>query len=616
MPHTLNLEVVENGRTAFTARVEGPVELGRQRSGEPEPYVLLAAPGGAARLLVARQPEGNVSRQHALLEATASGAVRVANVSRVPLEFDSGPSVAPDSAAERTPPFTLRLAGRDVRVERGDSVDSYGLRSLDARTVGPGDLGPVPAAGGDPSAGPRLSAGPPPAVGGHGLDALLGWLQTTLGVLQSTIASVQFLDRAVEAMVSIVGLDSGRALRFEDDGYEVLAACPATAEADWQPSRRVLDRVRHERRTVWQEPSPAAVAEALSLRLVQTVVAAPLLHPDGRVVGVLYGERRIGAGRPPRPVGKLEALLVDVLACGVATGLARQEQERAALSAQVRFEQFFTPDLARHLAREPNLLEGREAEVTLLFCDVRGFSRISERVGPAGTVRWIGAVMDELSRLVLDEGGVLVDYIADELVAMWGAPAPQPDHAERAARAARAFCAAVPGLNERWGPTVGEAMDLGVGLNSGVAQVGNTGSRFKFKYGPLGNTVNLASRVQGLTKYLKCRLLVTAATRSRLGPAFAARRVCRARVVNIAEPVDLYEVEATGDRRQADFFLESEAALTALEGRDFAGAALAAGALLQRHPGDGPLRLTLARASAMLVNDEAPFDPVWVPPGK
>jgi adenylate cyclase len=159
-------------------------------------------------------------------------------------------------------------------------------------------------------------------------------------------------------------------------------------------------------------------------------------------------------------------------------------------------------------------------------------------------------------------------------------------------------------------------MGLGIGLNTGPARVGNTGSQFKFKYGPLGNTVNLASRVQGITKYVRSTLLVTAATRTRLGAEFIGRRVCRLRVVNIAEPVDLFEVEAAGSKEREQFFRDSEEALQALEEREFSRAAFAAGALLNRHPGDGPLRLTLARAAQMLVNEEAPFDPVWVPPGK
>jgi adenylate cyclase len=254
-----------------------------------------------------------------------------------------------------------------------------------------------------------------------------------------------------------------------------------------------------------------------------------------------------------------------------------------------------------------------------LFCDVRRFSRISERLGPGGTVRWIGDVMGELSACVLAEGGVLVDYIGDELLAMWGAPKEQPDQAARAVRAGLAMLDALPALNARWQPVVGEPMSVGIGINTGVARVGNTGSRFKFKYGPLGNTVNLASRVQGLTKYLKCRLLVTAATRRFLDGRFAARRVCHARVVNIAEPVDLYEVAPPSDDRRA-FFRESEEALAALEAGDFATAARRAGVLLEQ-AADGPLLLVLSRAAHMLMQGcggttPAAFDPVWEPPGK
>ena len=83
-------------------------------------------------------------------------------------------------------------------------------------------------------------------------------------------------------------------------------------------------------------------------------------------------------------ITELEARLVELLASGVAAGLARLEQEQAALAARVQFEQFFTPELARQLALQPDLLKGRDTEVTLLFCDIRGFSRISERLGPAG----------------------------------------------------------------------------------------------------------------------------------------------------------------------------------------------------------------------------------------
>src|SRR5262249_37991849 len=138
--------------------------------------------------------------------------------------------------------------------------------------------------------------------------------------------------------------------------------------------------------------------------------------------------------------------------------------------------------------------------------------------------------------------GVLVDYIGDELMAMWGAPEQQPDHARQACRAAIDMIEQMPALNERWSGVLHERFDLGIGISSGPVRAGNMGSNKKFKYGPLGTTVNLASRVQGATKYFKSRVIVTGATADALGEDFLMRRVADVRVVNIEQPVRLYEL--------------------------------------------------------------------------
>src|SRR5262249_50804709 len=241
------------------------------------------------------------------------------------------------------------------------------------------------------------------------------------------------------------------------------------------PSRHVLEQVLKEKRTFWAEPR---FPDAESLKDVRVVVAAPILDLTGRVMGVLYGDRRT----PGRPVSEVEARLVELLAGGVGTGWARLEQERATLEARVRVEQFFTPELARYLAERPGMLDGRDVEVTVLFADVRGFSAVSEKLGPAGTMEWIRDVLGALSVCVRDEGGVLVDYIGDELMARWGAPGEQPDHAAGACRAALAMRARVPVLNERWQPKVGEPLGVGIGIHTGTARVGNVGTPQKFKY--------------------------------------------------------------------------------------------------------------------------------------
>src|SRR5262249_50840606 len=234
-----------------------------------------------------------------------------------------------------------------------------------------------------------------------------------------------------------------------------------------------------------------------------------------------------------------------------------ERQQEKTRQAREQFEQFFGRELAEELQARPDLLAGRQAEVTLLFCDVRGYSRVSARLGPADTVGWINDVMTELSDCVRQYDGVIVDYMGDEMFAMWGAPKPQPDQAARAVQAALAMRAKLASLQGRWSARLGEPMDLGIGINTGPAQVGNTGSRYKFKYGPPGNSVNIATGVRGMTKFRHCPLLVTAATCEQLGervvrgpmpadPAglFITRRVIRTRLVNIEEPVDLYEIEA------------------------------------------------------------------------
>lgn len=585
----------------------GPLEIGRQRAGEAGPYQLLPAGDNApARLIIAQQHDkDDVSRRHLTLTPLPDGRVRVSNHSQAPLDCGDRDPLQPRADADLQPPFTLTLAGRTLSVQPADSGDLHGVHSLDEPTRGP-------ASDSDLSLSSRSLALLQPEQ----MRLLLEGVPRALGVLQSAVGANDFLDRASHALVHVVGLDTSRVLLRKGDAWEATAVQGTAPDRHWSPSRHVMDRLLQTRTTVWQNPQRATQSDSASLQLLDAVVAAPLLDRHNQVIGVLYGERRKDSPHRARPDTQVEALLVNLLACGVSTGLARLEQEKAALRATTLFEQFFSHDLARHLAADPGLLDGREADVTVLFADVRAFSRHCEKLGASVSFRWIGDVLGELSRCVQAEGGVLVDYIGDELMAMFGAPEPQPDQAVRAVRAALAMHEALPKLDERWQEILKEPIRIGIGINSGPAQVGNTGSQIKFKYGPLGNAVNLAARVRGLTKYLRCGVLVTAATRAPLGDAFLTRRVVRARVVNIEKPVDLYEVERAGTVPRRAFFAESEAALEALEAKNFAQAARAAGTLLSANPGDGPLLLILSRATESLLQDGHGFDDVWTPPGK
>jgi adenylate cyclase len=277
----------------------------------------------------------------------------------------------------------------------------------------------------------------------------------------------------------------------------------------------------------------------------------------------------------------------------------------------VQFEQFFTPELARQLLSTPGMLEGQDREVTVMFCDIRGFSRISEKLGAAQTISWCRDVLDVLTEAVFKEEGVVVDYVGDGLMAMWGAPEQQPDHAVRACRAALTILEGLPALNERWQATLEEPMGLGIGINTGIAQVGNVGSRRKFKYGALGNPVNLASRVQGATKYFKCKVLLTGETQKRLDPAFLTRRLGQVRVVGIKQPVELHELFPTDCSYAFEAKQEYEKALQMFEQKEHGQAARTLGNWRGQCQTDNGVLVLMLRAVKAMVEGTPPDHPVW-----
>jgi len=342
--------------------------------------------------------------------------------------------------------------------------------------------------------------------------------------------------------------------------------------------------------------------------LLERAVASPINDETGKTIGVLYGDRELHVAAGGIAIGELEAALLEVLAGAVSSGLARQreEQRRASLT------QFFSPRVAEQLASNQDLLTGQDAEVSVLFCDIRGFSAVAERVGPQRTIQWINDVLTELSLCVMRHDGVLVDYIGDELMAMWGAPGEQLDHAERACLAACEMLSQTEPLRKKWSEVTPDGFGFGIGINTGIARVGNTGSRIKFKYGPLGNVVNVASRVQGVTKQAGVRALITASTAAAIaGKPFDLRRIATVGVVGIKEPVALHQLahqELPTWRAMRDKY---QTALELFESQNYGGAARQLATLVHEFPDDQPSLILLGRVVEALTNKTKAADPIW-----
>jgi adenylate cyclase len=601
------LAIYENQQRIRSIDLEGTAELGRQR-GQDEEVFSCQRSGDVTRVVVVGKEVQSVGRHYFRVEPREGGVFRLSNIhDRLPVGLNDGRQLPPSGAVEVGPDVLITAGNLKLRLEPAPAeVPVQGLETV-AVPPGQGTLSPPPFAG-------ATTAKATVAV-----EDLLPWLQSVVDVLQSAAGSEDFYDRAARALVEMVQLDTGGILLRQGEGWHLHARFPhpPTPEAaDQVGSQSILARVYRDKRTFWEVPEVSA-AQAASLLGVKAVVAAPILDRAGAVVGAVYGERRDAGLDPSRgPLTHVEALLVELLARGVAAGRARQEQERKALAAQVQFEQFFTPELARQLAHNPDWLAGRTADVSVLFCDIRGFSRISEQLGAARTVEWCKAVLEHLSRCVLRHAGVLVDYTGDGLMALWGAPDEQPDHATRACRAAVDMLAGLAGLNREWQGELKRTMNLGVGIHSGKAVVGNVGSEVKFKYGARGPTVNLASRVEGATKHLKCQMLITAGTKERVGEEFATRRLCRVKVVNIEESVELYELALPDRPGWGEARREYEQALVDFEEKRFREAARCLAGLGAQQGEDGPALVLLSRVVNCMVEEPAAFDPVWVLPSK
>ncbi|HEX7376992.1 MAG TPA: adenylate/guanylate cyclase domain-containing protein [Pirellulales bacterium] len=606
MSPLLRLEIFHQGELIHAAELARPVDLGRQENAQERLFA--SQPGlSGDRIAFAPIEQNTISRRHVRIEPLSDARARIINLnSKRALELADG-AVAPEGSREVALPYHLALVGYRIDLlplmsagsrhfppqppsADTDSHDDESLRSIDLASLGPGQS-----------------------------ESIISWLQAITTLLQSAAHSQDFFERAAKAIVDLAGLDSGRVLLYEAGRWREVArhAAPLALAraAAHEPSMRMLEKMREKKQTKTRRGAKMTDLRG-SLTDIEAVIATPILDGRGETIGALYGDRlqNVGSSSPPR-ITRADVLLLETMAGGVGAGLARLEQEQAALAARVRFEQFFTPDLARQLADDPNLLIGRDTEVTLLFCDIRGFSAVAEKLGAAGTMQWINDVLGTLSDCVLKHHGVLVDYTGDELFAMWGAPVEQPDHAELACRTAIDMWQVLPEVSQRWREKIGGETRVGIGVNSGLAHVGNTGSARKFKYGALGNAVNLSSRVQGATKYLRSGVLITEHTQRCLPESIATRRLCSVHVVNIAEPVMLYELQPAPEATWPDLRQRYEEALAEFERQHFNRAMILLCELLTHYPGDGPSLVLLARLVPLL-DHPAQFSPVWELPGK
>ncbi|MBU4151477.1 MAG: adenylate/guanylate cyclase domain-containing protein, partial [Proteobacteria bacterium] len=216
---------------------------------------------------------------------------------------------------------------------------------------------------------------------------------------------------------------------------------------------------------------------------------------------------------------------------------------------QGAFSHYVSPQVVQELVDAPEklILAGQERELTVFFNDIRGFTSISESMASPELARFLNEYLSAMSDIIMAHQGTVDKYIGDAIMAIWGAPLPDQEHAVHALRAAMAMGDALRKLQPEWSKKGLPAIEIGVGINTGRVSVGNFGSTQRFDYTVIGDNVNLASRLEGLNKIYGTSILLSEPTYEAVKGAFFCQLVDRVRVKGKDRPVAIYQPRCEGE---------------------------------------------------------------------
>jgi adenylate cyclase len=306
-------------------------------------------------------------------------------------------------------------------------------------------------------------------------------------------------------------------------------------------TRTLVDRAFQTRSVALLEPQVDTSQSIRTLGL-HSAVAIPLWQGT-EVTGVLYADCL-------RTVGAFDPLTIDLLSALASHAAVALEQ--AHLQARVRQKERLVQWLSRYnpqgvvdriLASDDSasqsMMRAEEADVTILFCDLAGFSAKTEGMAPMAVLTLINEHFSRMTEVVFDHGGTLDKYIGDCLMAVFGAPEIQPDHARKAASAALELRSCFHGLS-----AASQGLGFRIGLNSGRVIAGDVGSAVRREWTVLGAHVNLASRMQAMAE--RNQIVISETTRALLPPTFEVKSLGSKRPKGFSRDYEVFELLGAG----------------------------------------------------------------------
>jgi adenylate cyclase len=375
-------------------------------------------------------------------------------------------------------------------------------------------------------------------------------------------------------------------------GYEYVKDLPDVDTPEWiiciiMPEREIMAGVW---RNNWLMLGIGAATLTLGI-LASLYLARQVARPLEQVTGETRAIGRLEcAPRPP-----VESRVQEVSDLGIAI-----EEMKTSLRS---FQKYVPADLVRTLLLSK--LEARPGGVsrtlTVFFCDVANFTTLSEQLSPTNLVEQLGEFLSGLSGQISAAGGTVDKYIGDAIMAFWGAPLPNPQHALGACIATMRCQAILRALGQKWQTAGRPLFSARFGLNTGEVVVGNIGSETRMNYTVIGDTVNVASRLEGLNKFYGTQALISETTYREAGPEVVARRLDWVSLKGKKQPLLVYELlglrtEARPEAQElADMYGQ---ALERYRQQDWEHALKLFGAVIRLRPDDVPSQLMSARCRA------------------
>jgi adenylate cyclase len=230
------------------------------------------------------------------------------------------------------------------------------------------------------------------------------------------------------------------------------------------------------------------------------------------------------------------------------------------------FGKYVSPVVIDNLIKNPDLINlgGEKRNITIFFSDIRGFTSISEKLTPEELVHLLNEYLTEMTSIIIKNDGLVDKYMGDAIMAFWGAPLEQPNHSEMACSSSLDMIEKLKELQEKWKKEGIPSFNIGIGLNSGDAIVGNMGSSSRFDYTAMGDNVNLASRMEGLNKIYGTNIIITEKTQKVIKDNFETRRLDAVRVKGKKKPIFIFELVSLKEKlskKQIDFIKSFETGL-------------------------------------------------------